>query len=128
MMTVKVFSDDLLNALRNDLQASVPMFEDSICQSYSSNVSVYFTRHLEIKINGRDVSYTLTNCRSMGGSHWLSFAIDAPHDWLEIGITADYFLELFPTQSNVLTLHANGEKWTSRFNQKNPAQEFRINR
>jgi hypothetical protein len=127
-MQVKVFSDDLLNALRNDIADQKGMFEDSICLAYTDITTAYFTEHLKLRINDRAVSYQFMDCQQKGGSHWLYFTVTAPDYWTKLEVKADYFIELFPAQSNVLTLHVNGATWTHRFNKKHPSRIFDLNR
>jgi len=41
---------------------------------------------------------------------WLTFEFNSPAAWRNVEITADYLMELFPTQSNVVSITYKKEK------------------
>lgn len=107
-VNIKVFSNDLQDALRNASSRYRVGPVESCCERNRDLIAAYFSDHFTCRINGRRLSLTLEECRSENDVHWLTFRMSCPEDWKEVSFTADFFMELFPTQSNVISLlHGN---------------------
>lgn len=93
-MTIKVFEDDLRDALR----AHHGYVIDTTSASFIDEVESYFVDHIKID---RSLKYAVDHVSLVGDS----FVISASSSQIlddTIEIEADYFMELFPTQQNVL--------------------------
>ena len=62
------------------------------------------------KIDGKKQDYRYLSCEVNDISVWLTFDFTSSSTWGEVEITADYLMELFPTQSNVVSITYHSEK------------------
>ena len=85
-MKVKVFEDNLQDALRND----------------SNTVEGYFRKKIKLKINGNAVGFDFENKKVEGDSYWITFRLHEHEEWQSFSLEANYFMELFPDQTNVV--------------------------
>jgi len=118
-ITVKVFMDDLQNALRNfsaaDFSISAP---EECCEKNYRLAAAYFSEHLSCRINGRPLTMALRDCRPEGDVFLLQFDMGCPVDWQELDMKADLFMEIYPTQSNVVSILHGAEKRYLRLTKK----------
>jgi hypothetical protein len=106
---VKVFANDLEDAIFNQSRQRPDLLSGNCSQS-KDLISNYFKNHLKIKINGEEQGYSYLSCEINDISLWLTFEFTSPPTWSEVEITADYLMELFPTQSNVVSISYHSEK------------------
>jgi len=106
---VKVFADDLEDAIFNQAQQRPDLLNGS-CKQSKILISNYFKKHLIFKIDGKEQDYVYLSCEVNDISLWLTFELNSPATWGEVEITADYLMELFPTQSNVVSITYQSDK------------------
>lgn len=106
---VKVFADDLEDAIFNQAQQRPDLLSGN-CNQNKILISNYFEKHLMIKIDGKEQGYRYLACEVNDISIWLTFDFTSLSSWGEVEITADYLMELFPTQSNVVSITYQTEK------------------
>lgn len=109
-LKVKVFTDDLEDALQNEFGKKIVLSDEKSCFEQVVNLEGYFLQHLKIQINRSDYVYKFRGCEKLEDAIWLSFEGPCPAQWKEISITADFLTELFPTQTNIINLSRNGKK------------------
>ena len=103
---VKVFSDDLQAILQNEIGYQKIGAIKELCETQPKNLQQYFQRTLQVAINELPIDFVLTNCEQINDVHLLQFeASDCPAIWTQAVIKANFFMELFPTQSNVVQLN-----------------------
>lgn len=106
---VKVFTDDISDAISNKYGERVNLAVNVSLDQGSQKVTGYFSEHLQLSLNGQPVALKLTQLEPMSDAIWVHFEVNCPQRWNELTIKADYLMELFPTQSNVLSV-AQGEQ------------------
>ena len=106
---VKVFANDLEDAIFNYAQQRLSLVSGD-CSKGKALFTSYFRDHLVIKIDGKEQKYSYQSCEVNDISLWLTFEFSSPAVWKEVEITADYLIELFPTQSNVVSISYQTEK------------------
>jgi len=109
-ITAKVFTDDLENALLNAFEQQTKFVNLKSCVSYSEQIEEYFKKHLQLKINGQMINLEFSTCEINNDSVWLDFYLKCPREWKDMEIMSDFFMELFPTQSNIVNIHHGDEK------------------
>ncbi len=110
-VTVKVFTDDLQDALRNAFPDEFrPVTTDAFCERLGEQAGRYFARHFTCTINGEERPMTLQRCELQNDVYLLQFELACPADWRELRVKADFFMELFPSQTNVLSILHGEEK------------------
>lgn len=110
---IKVFSDDLYDALREfhgaDLKSTMTLV-------IADEAEAYFQNYLKVKTSGEQhLPLSITNITIEGDSHWIQFLINIPPDLDRVTLQAAYFYELFPTQQNIVTVTAGDQKNYYRF-------------
>jgi hypothetical protein len=106
---IKVFTNDLEDAIFNKSQERIKLLQNS-CDQNKVLVSDYFAAHLQISIDGKPIKYTYVSCEINDASIWFNFNYTAAPAWEEIEIMANYLMELFPTQTNVVSITYHGKK------------------
>jgi uncharacterized protein DUF6702 len=121
-LTVKVFSDDLRDALRTTLESEEALAEHLLCSDHTETISNYFTEHMSLHLNGNPTPLGFTTCEENGDTYQLVFAADCPREWTELEIRADFLMELFPTQSQMVHITHEGNTFTTRITAKRKSQ------
>jgi len=110
VVKIKVFADDMEDAIMNASKKRIDFLKPTNCESSKSEVEAYFANHFGYSINGNWIPLTLTNCEPTGDAIWFYFTIDCPDKWTTVTVKADFLMELFPTQSNIITIYHGEEK------------------
>ena len=121
-ISVKIFANDLEDAIFNKSKKRLDLQSGNCDQS--ELILNYFKDHLLIKIDGDLQAYTFIGCELNDISLWLTFDFQSTSKWGELEITADYLMELFPTQSNVVSITYNGEKRMFRMTNSSTQQKL----
>lgn len=106
-MKVKVFTDNLDDAIRND----------------ANSIEGYFRKKIRLQINEQFVGFNLQEVSEEGDSYWITFKLDAPTNWQSFYLEADYFMELFPDQTNVVKVIGDNPQFF-RLTKANPTCSF----
>jgi Domain of unknown function (DUF6702) len=106
---VKVFANDLEDAIFNQSKNRIAL-QNGDCGQNKSFIGGYFKEHLHLNIDGTPIKYRYVSCEINDISIWLTFEFISPPAWSKVDITADYLIELFPTQSNVVSVTYRNEK------------------
>ena len=113
---VKVFSDDLQAILQNEVGYQAIGAIHDLCELQTEHLQQYFQRTLQVLINELPIDLVLSDCEQINDVHLLQFkSIHYPLAWQQVAIRADFFMELFPTQSNVLQLHYKDNERNKRY-------------
>ena len=103
---VKVFSDDLRDAIRNDTGIVPDTAVSDFCDRHHEEIQQYFMKNLKIKINEKPVAYHYESASFEGDSYWINFGFIPEQEWKSIYIEDKHFMELFPSQSNIIKVKA----------------------
>jgi hypothetical protein len=106
---VKIFANDLEDAIYNSTKERIKLLE-SDCSSKLDLVEDYFKNHLLLRINNKEIKYSIDTCEVNDISIWYTFNFGSMESWRTIELTADYLIELFPTQSNVVSIKVGDDK------------------
>ena len=109
IMHIKVFSDDLQSAIRNASQDFQPGPLSDLFEKNEALIKAYFTQHTSIVINEEASVPVLFKWEQQNDIHLLSFRLSCSTQWQALDFQANFFMELFPTQSNVVSI-INGEQ------------------
>lgn len=117
-ITLKIFQDDLKDAIKNTIpdkkiKADVPFFD-----TYKNDIEKYFQKHLNIEVNQQSLFLILEKGQQEGDVFYLHLKAKCPENWKGVKIKADFLMELFPTQSNILYLKNGENKQFGRMTQQ----------
>lgn len=101
---VKVFQDDLQDAIRNYSSLVPDTIRTNYCEQNRTMIEDYFNEKLKIAINNQPMALTYQTSSEEGDSYWISFLYSAPDVWQSIVVEDSHFIELFPIQSNIIKL------------------------
>jgi len=110
-LRLKLFTDDLQDAIRNDSQAFQSSDDQNFCRVNRTPIESYFRKKIKIKVNGRQISFRLRDSKLEGDSYWIAFDLDASEEWKTLSLTASHFMELFPTQTNIIKVIGSKQRF-----------------
>jgi len=116
---IKVFTDDMEDAILNTFKKRFHFLDTSDCEGIQSEIETYFAAHLSYSINDKSTSLALSHCELNGDAVWFHFDIECPDQWDKVDVKADFLMELFPTQSNIITIYHGQEKRFLRITNSN---------
>lgn len=123
---VKVFADDLQDALRNASPNYRPGEVRQLMDLNRAIIQQYFSRHLLLYVNESSVPLRLISGKVENDAFWLLFKGEGPEHWRTLKLTADFFMELFPTQTNVLKVEYGSIKKFARLNKAQSHCELQL--
>ena len=112
---IKVFSDDLQNALKNYSGTYQPADLQNFFSKNKALAAEYFGAHLHLLLNEDIIKYQLVNYEIENDAHFITFQFRNPLDANRLSLEADFFMELFPTQTNVVKVNRAGEQYYYKF-------------
>jgi len=121
-VNIKVFQSDFEDALKNKFKETFDFDKQGPCSGVSKKIQEYFTDHLMIEINGEKKPLEFESCEKNSDSIWLYFKLDKEGQWRDVNVKADYLMELFPTQSNVVSIYNGDQKKFLRITLENTTQ------
>ncbi len=102
---VKVFSDDLRDAIRNHAGVIAEDNTTDFCNKYQQEIERYFSEKLSLVINDESIPFKYESATDEGDSYWIKFQFDQEENWRSIEVEDKHFMELFPTQSNIIKVN-----------------------
>jgi len=107
---IKVFTNDMEDAIRNELHKGISLSDTSSFHSQKEILEKYFSNHFLLSINGKEVDLSMTGSKLVGDAIWFYFKMNCQSKWDNVSVKADYLMELFPTQSNVVSIEHDENK------------------
>lgn len=105
----KIFADDLEDAIYNQSGTRVNLLKGD-CNNAQKLIENYLEEYFKLSINSTYVDREYKSCELNDISLWLEFNMNTPDDWHEVEVYAGYLMELFPTQTNVVSITFNESK------------------
>lgn len=124
IMTMRVFSDDLKSALRNTFGYESISEKPSFCDDYESYINQYFIKRFTCTVNRQAIKYRLSSCNRTEEVSDLEFLLDCPSTWDSAKVEAEFFMELFPNQSNIVKINCGSTKRFGRATKGNEVLRF----
>ena len=105
----KIFADDLEDAIYNQSGIRVDLLKGD-CNNAQKLIENYLEEYFKLTINSTYVDREYISCELNDISLWLEFTMNTPGEWHEVEVHAGYLMELFPTQTNVVSITFNESK------------------
>ncbi|HHH49655.1 MAG TPA: hypothetical protein ENK52_01605 [Saprospiraceae bacterium] len=108
---LKVFTNDLQDAIHNFAPDEYqPTDTKQFFPVHQKLIEQYFAQHLICQFNAQKIP--LSNCtyELRNDVFLINFILETPRAWKKVNIKADYFMELFPSQSNIIHIENGNEK------------------
>ena len=110
-LQVKVFSDDLQNAIRNYDSNFRSVSDEQFCFENRASIENYFGSTLRITINDEQVAFSYASATKEGDSYRLSFDMPDMGIWTSIEVDDRHFMELFPSQTNIVKIMGSKQRF-----------------
>ena len=107
---IKVFTNDLEDALFNELGQRITLSDAATFAVNKKYIQQYFANHFELTIDNKKQKPTLSRAALTGDAIWFYFNMSCANNWKDVSVKADYLMELFPTQSNVISIEHDSKK------------------
>ena len=111
---VKVFTDDLYTALLNEDSGLQHSGLSDFYTEHKSAVEKYFMRHLQLAVNEMPLDLQIAQVAEEADALWISISATTPARWRKLVIEADYFMEVYPTQSQMVHIRESDTPYTLR--------------
>ncbi len=115
---IKVFADDFRDALQNHFPTEQFKVNDELCQK-QEQITQYFSNYFNCEINQKEQAILFESCTLENTMYHISFKLKTPSKWSSIQIKANYLMELFGKQSNIIQLNYRDKKLFKRFVKNN---------
>lgn len=120
LVSIKVFQNDLADALRNFSNEKTPYDLTQDFGTHSNVINDYFAKNISIIIDGSTLELDLIDCELVGDSYWLNFTSAAPKKWQQVYVKTVFLMELFPTQTNIITVDYQEERRMFKLTKSQP--------
>ncbi len=115
-LEVKVFSDDLQDALRNYSDSYQPGSLENYFERNEQLATDYFAENLTIRVNGQKADLQYQGFSRENDAHFIRFRMKLPAETRQIAIEAGFLMEVFPDQVNVVKVLKGQQARYLRFN------------
>lgn len=109
-LKVKVFMDDLEDAIENEFRERVSLSQSALDSKNKNLVSRYVNGHLAFHVGSIKLNWELQGLENVGDAGWFSFRATCPEEWTQVQVFGDFLTELFPAQTNVFSVNHAGDK------------------
>lgn len=103
-LEIRVFQDDFQDALRNLAGKTVLIKPDRPTPNLEHWISTYFNQHIELMIDREATQFTFQSIEAVNEVYILKFQFENNSKWQTLSLKADFLMELYPQQSNVVKL------------------------
>lgn len=104
-ITIKVFTDDLEDAIRNH-SSRISL---SNCVEGREAIVNYLRKTFALSTSSKNIALSWVTCENTEDSIWIILKGTAS-EFVEVGVRANYFFELFPTQTHVISIRSDDQK------------------
>ncbi|MEZ4895401.1 MAG: DUF6702 family protein [Saprospiraceae bacterium] len=104
---IKVFANDLEDAIRNEIGHRIPLQKGELPDEAIKPITEYFQDHFICGTGSHESPLIWQGIHREGDAVWIRFNLQAPTRPGTVQIRADFLMELFPTQINVLKIISN---------------------
>jgi len=125
---IKVFTNDLEDALTNEFQHRVPLIGKDL-EPVKEQLTTYFTHHFICTDPNRNYPLQWEGYQAEGDATWLRFTMPIPSEETSLTIRGDFLMELFPTQINVLKIKRDPDESPAamaRLTKNNPVYQLQL--
>lgn len=121
---LKIFTNDLQDAIYNQTGHRLNL-SDSPCVRVEKELMGYLNQHFKLSLDNNQVNLSLERCEINDMSIWIYLRFDQTR-WRTINIHADYLMELFPTQTNVVSVKFGNIKRMGKMTNASRGLEFKL--
>jgi hypothetical protein len=126
-VVVKVFSDDLSDALKNHAPAEYQPADLTLFFSDNETVATdYFNDKLKLFADQSRLNLVLDGHTVEGDAHFITFQSKHSKSIKSLSVEATFLMELFPTQLNVVEINSGGSTHFLKFTNESGPQSVNL--
>ena len=125
-LCLKVFSDDLIDALRVFSPDSEIHSETDLKGQVDSLLSEFGNYHFKFIINGQQSEMTYLRSEGNGESTFLYYQMRCPKTWLEVIAQTNLLIDIFPDQKNIIRISDGPNQRYLNLSKKNQKEAVRF--
>ncbi len=123
-ISVKIFADDLLNALRERKQTDLHLGEQQENQKTNEYIFNYLKDNLDIKIDNKPVTVSYVGKEMEDSAVWCFLEVTDIASFSKIQVTDQILTEIYDSQSNVVQVNNKGKILNLLLKKDNPSGEL----
>jgi hypothetical protein len=115
-ISCKLFADDFENTLKKEYKANIDLTHPKDVKQLEKLVSDYIQKHLQFKVNGKQVSLQFIGYEKESESVWCYMQINNVVKIEKLEIMNDLLYSSNPSQINIMHVIVNGNRKSSKLN------------
>ncbi|MCC5931701.1 MAG: hypothetical protein JJU28_20815 [Cyclobacteriaceae bacterium] len=123
-ITLRLFTDDFENALRNRSGLNILLSNEEALQKYSPLIESYIKEKLRVSFSDKAGEIIFLGSEIDDEAIWSYLEVKNIHGASDIIIRNEIFFELFDTQMHLIHFNIAGKKKSYQLNRKNPEAKF----
>ncbi|MTI38130.1 DUF6702 family protein [Fulvivirga lutimaris] len=121
-VSIKIFSDDLKAAIQNFSGKSTTEPDATFIDQNKEAVSSYINKYFQLSLNNKKVTLEYIDHTLEGDAYFINFGFRMNAPISPLSIKAEYLMELFPTQQNVVKINFENEQRFLKFDSSTDTQ------
>lgn len=125
-ISIRIFTDDLENTLKLYTKDKVDLINPADKKKMDKLVNDYISRHIKIKVNGKDAVIEFVGYEITDASTWSYFEVKDINSVKDISITNSILHDYKKEQINILQVKANNKEEDTKLDYPNTDASFRF--
>lgn len=121
-VSIKIFSDDLKAAIQNFSGKSSSESNATFINHNKEAVASYINKYFNLRLNNKNIALEYKDHTLEGDAYFLNFSFRVETLPSPLSIKAEYLMELFPTQQNVVKINFENEQRFLKFDSSTDTQ------
>lgn len=126
-VSIKIFTDDLKAAIQNFSGNARVVSDEEYVNINKEVIAAYINKHLILSSNDQNLKFKYQSHTLEGDAYFLNFDFNLKSGSSSLSIKAEYLMELFPTQQNVVKINFDGDNRFLKFDSSTETQTVNFN-
>lgn len=125
-LQVKIFSDDLENALQTSANRQLFLRPDQESPNIDGYLQAYLNEKIQLRSRDGNMPLHLVRKKFVEDATWIYLKAYGSCNMTSLTVKSSILLELFDAQTNIIRLKANGENYISNLDRQIQEKKFSI--
>lgn len=121
-VSIKIFTDDLKAAIQNYSGSGATTSDEVYFNSNTAEITSYLNKYFQLKIENQAIELKYQTFTIEGDACFINLTFTSTKSFSSLSLKAEYLMELFPTQQNVVKINFENEKRFLKFDSSTDAQ------
>ena len=122
-MSVKVFSDDLEDAIQLDNGERVKIVGQTDFSDLLTIIETYIIRKSKVYLDDVAQKFHIASCENQGDTTWIFLSGEINSSYETVRVDNQLFFEIFDTQTNVVKIAIDGKLYYYKLSKDTPSAE-----